>query len=178
MLSSTSYSWGTTTDYTAYWGNSFATPDLKWERTYQYDVGLDFSVWNNKLNFTLDWFLKQSKGLLFQKRVPMYNGGGTFWVNQGEIENSGIEFSINAYPLSESAGLVWETALNGSYLKNKIVDLAGNEFILDANFSNYGGAMQIMKVGYPYGSYYLYRWKGFDEKGANLYQSEIGRAHV
>ena len=174
MLSSTSYSWGTTTDYTAYWGNSFATPDLKWERTYQYDVGLDFSVWNNKLNFTLDWFLKQSKGLLFQKRVPMYNGGGTFWVNQGEIENSGIEFSINAYPLSESAGLVWETALNGSYLKNKIVDLAGNEFILDANFSNYGGAMQIMKVGYPYGSYYLYRWKGFDEKGANLYQSADG----
>jgi TonB-linked SusC/RagA family outer membrane protein len=173
MLSTTSYGWGTSSPYTGYWGNSFATPDVRWEKTYQYDIGVDLSVLESRLNLTLDWFLKDSKDLLFQKVVPSYNGGGSFWVNQGEVKNSGIEFSVNTVPVSGN-DLTWETALNASYVKNEIVDLAGSDFILDANYSNYGGAMQIMKPGYPLGSFYLYQWKGFDDAGANLYQRADG----
>lgn len=174
MLSSTSYGWGTSSPYTGYWGDTFATPDVSWEKTYQYNLGADFSVLQGKVNVTLDWFLKQSKDLLFQKSVPMYNGGGSFWVNQGEVKNSGFELGITAYPLKEGGAVDWETSFNGSYLKNEIVDLAGQDFILDAVYSNYGGAMQIMKPGYPYGSFYLYQWEGFNEKGANLYKAADG----
>ncbi len=173
MLSGTAYGWGTPNPYAGYWGDSFATPDVHWEKTYQYDIGADFSILYGKVNVTLDWFLKQSKDLLFQKKVPMYNGGGSFWVNQGEVKNSGIELGITAYPLSKGP-ITWETNFNATYVKNEIVSLAGEEYILDATYSNYGGSMQIMKPGYPYGSFYLYQWEGFDDKGANLYRAADG----
>jgi nitrogen regulatory protein PII-like uncharacterized protein len=123
---------------------------------------------NSRLNIGFDWYLKDSKDLLFQKAVPSYNGGGSFWVNQGEVKNTGVDVSVNAIPLSKQ-NLSWESTLTASFVKNEIVDLAGSDFILDANYSNYGGAMQIMKPGYPIGSFYLYQWKGFNEEGANLY---------
>jgi TonB-linked outer membrane protein, SusC/RagA family/TonB-dependent outer membrane receptor, SusC/RagA subfamily, signature region len=174
MLSATEYGWGTSKAYAGYWGNTFATPDVSWEKTYQYDLGADFSVLNGRISFSLDWFMKQSKGLLFKKSVPMYNGGGSFWVNQGEVKNTGIELGITAYPLSDDSPVGWEIGFNASHIKNEIVDLAGQDFILDASFSNYGGAMQILKPGYPYGSFYLYQWEGFDDKGATLYRAADG----
>jgi TonB-linked SusC/RagA family outer membrane protein len=172
MLSQTSYEgWGTSQSHTGYWGEKLATPDVTWEKTYQYNAGIDASVLNNRLNFTLEWFLKDSKDLLFQKPAPLYNGGGSFWVNQGEIKNSGFEFAVNAIPLSETNPLGWETSLNASYVKNEIVDLAGNDFIVGDNRTDYGGGpIQIMQVGYPLGSFYLYKWKGFNSQGANLYE--------
>ena len=170
MLSSTSYGWGTTTGYTGYWGNQFATPNLTWEKTYQYNVGLDLSLFG--VDFTVDWFKKRTVDLLFQKQVPRYNGGGTYWVNQGKLNNTGVEFSLSTFPVKST--VVWETSFNAAYVKNEVVDLAGNDFVLSANYSDLGGAMQIMKPGYPLGSFYVYQWKGFDENGANLYQKADG----
>jgi len=174
MLSATDYGFGTSSPFAGYWGYTFATPDVSWEKTYQYDLGADFSILQGKVNVTMDWFLKQSKDLLFQKAVPMYNGGGSFWVNQGEVKNSGFELGITAYPLREGGAINWETSFNGTYIKNEIVDLAGQDFILDATYSNYGGSMQILKPGYPYGSFYLYQWEGFNDEGANLYRAADG----
>lgn len=170
MLSATSYGWGTPTSYTGYWGNQFATPDLTWEKTYQYDAGIDLSLFG--VDITFDWFKKRTVDLLFQKQVPYYNGGGTFWVNQGKLNNTGVEFSLSTFPVKST--VVWETTFNAAYVKNEVVDLAGNDFVLNANYSDLGGAMQIMKPGYPLGSFYVYRWKGFDEHGANLYQKADG----
>ena len=170
MLSSTSYGWGTSTSYTGYWNNQVASPDLTWEKTSQFDVGLDLSLWGIDLSF--DWFKKRTTDLLFQKQVPRYDGGGTYWVNQGELENTGVEFSLHTFPVKTS--VVWETNFNASYVKNKVVDLAGDDFVLTTNYSNLGGAMQIMKPGYPLGSFYVYQWKGFDDHGANLYEAADG----
>lgn len=170
MLSATSYGWGTTTDYTGYWGNQFATPELTWEKTYQYDVGLDMSLLG--IDLTVDWFKKRTVDLLFQKQVPRYNGGGSYWANQGKLNNTGVEFSLTTFPVRST--LVWETSFNASYVKNEVIDLAGNDFVLTANYSDLGGSMQIMKPGYPLGSFYVYQWKGFDENGANLYQKADG----
>mgnify|MGYP002519565502 CR=1 FL=1 len=158
MLSETIYGWGTTSGYTGYWGNTFATPNLTWEKTTQYDVGLDMSF--HGVDISLDWFRKETEDLLFQKLVPSYNGGGTYWVNQGELLNTGVELSVNAFPVKGS--VVWETGFNAAYIHNEVIDLAGNEFILQANYSDLGGAMQIMKPGYPLGSFYVYQWQGFD----------------
>ena len=75
MLSGTAYGWGTSTAFTGYWGNQFPTPGITWEKTYQYDLGVDLSL--GGFNITFDWFKKMTKDLLFQKQVPKYNGGGT-----------------------------------------------------------------------------------------------------
>ena len=170
MLSGASYGWGTSTSSTGYWGNQFATPDITWEKTYQYDLGLDLSL--GGFNITVDWFKKQTKDLLFQKQVPKYNGGGTYWVNQGKLNNTGVEMSLTTFPVK--GAVTWETSLNASYVKNEVADLAGDDFVLTANYSDLGGPMQIMKPGYPMGSFYVYQWKGFDDKGANLYQKADG----
>ena len=170
MLSGASYGWGTSTSSTGYWGNQFATPDITWEKTYQYDLGLDLSL--GGFNITVDWFKKQTKDLLFQKQVPKYNGGGTYWVNQGKLNNTGVEMSLTTFPMK--GAVTWETSLNASYVKNEVADLAGDDFVLTANYSDLGGPLQIMKPGYPMGSFYVYQWKGFDDKGANLYQKADG----
>ena len=170
MLSGATYGWGTSNAYTGYWGNQFPTPDITWEKTYQYDLGVDLSL--GGFNITFDWFKKITKDLLFQKQVPKYNGGGTYWVNQGELKNMGVEFSVNTFPVKGT--VTWETGFNAAYVKNEVTDLAGSDFVLTANYSDLGGAMQIMKPGYPMGSFYVYQWKGFDEKGANLYQKADG----
>lgn len=170
MLTSTSYGWGTPTAYTGYWGYQFPTPDITWEKTYQYDLGLDLNVAG--VNLTFDWFKKKTVDLLFQKQVPRYNGGGTIWVNEGKMNNTGVEMTVSATPVQ--GALTWETTLNAAYVKNEVLDLAGNDFVLTANYSNLGGPMQIMKPGYPLGSFYVYEWQGFDEKGANLYRKADG----
>lgn len=170
MLSGASYGWGTSTSSTGYWGYQFATPSITWEKTYQYDLGLDMSI--GGFNITVDWFKKQTKDLLFQKQVPKYNGGGTYWVNQGKLNNTGVELSLTTFPVK--GAVTWETSLNASYVKNEVADLAGDDFVLTANYSDLGGPMQIMKPGYPMGSFYVYQWKGFDDKGANLYQKADG----
>ena len=170
MLTSTSYGWGTSTAYTGYWGYQFPTPDITWEKTYQYDLGLDLNVAG--VNRTFDWFKKKTVDLLFQKQVPRYNGGGTIWVNEGKMNNTGVEMTVSATPVQ--GALTWETTLNAAYVKNEVLDLAGNDFVLTANYSNLGGPMQIMKPGYPLGSFYVYEWQGFDEKGANLYRKADG----
>lgn len=170
MLSGASYGWGTSTSSTGYWGYQFATPGITWEKTYQYDLGLDISI--GGFNITVDWFKKQTKDLLFQKQVPKYNGGGTYWVNQGKLNNTGVELSLTTFPVK--GAVTWETSLNASYVKNEVADLAGDDFVLTANYSDLGGPLQIMKPGYPMGSFYVYQWKGFDDKGANLYQKADG----
>lgn len=170
MLSGVSYGWGTSTSSTGYWGYQFATPGITWEKTYQYDLGLDMSI--GGFNITVDWFKKQTKDLLFQKQVPKYNGGGTYWVNQGKLNNTGVELSLTTFPVK--GAVTWETSLNASYVKNEVADLAGDDFVLTANYSDLGGPLQIMKPGYPMGSFYVYQWKGFDDKGANLYQKADG----
>lgn len=68
MLSGVAYGWGTSNAYTGYWGNQFPTPGITWEKTYQYDLGVDLSL--GGFNITFDWFKKMTKDLLFQNKCP------------------------------------------------------------------------------------------------------------
>ena len=174
MLAPTNYDgYGSDAIHTGYWTGNLATPDVTWESTYQYNIGLDASVLDGRLSFTAEWFRKDTKDLLLRKPAPQYNGGGSFWVNQGEVRNSGVEFTITATPLTDKDIFGWETSLNASYLKNKIIDLAGSDFIVGENYTSIGGGpIQIKKVGYPIGSFYLYDWANFNDQGANLYKHQ------
>lgn len=182
MLEQLQYGWGTGTNYTGYWSNSYSSAHLRWEKTYQSNIGLDVSMLNNKVNLTVEYFNKQSKDLLFQKQLPGFMGGGPsnaghgghVWVNQGQIDNRGVEFAVTVYPLNDLSPIQWETSFNASYVKNKIVDMAGLDDVKTAYRSDLGGYMQIMKVGYPYGSFFLYPMRGFDSNGAYLYEKADG----
>ncbi|MDR2042420.1 MAG: TonB-dependent receptor [Tannerella sp.] len=160
--------------YPGYWAYLSAAPNLSWEKTYQYDAGVDFSIWEQRLSGSIDWYRKDTKDLLFRKSIPMYDGGGSTWVNQGEVENTGWEFTLHACPLNSKA-VVWESTLSAAYVRNTIQDLAGEEEIIpDRAGSGTYWNTSILRPGKPVGAFYLFDWAGIDEQGNNLYKTANG----
>ena len=169
LLAQTSYSFGGTTNYTGYWSNTLATPDLTWEKTKQFDLGLDFSMLDRRLNVSADYFYKKTVDGLLQKQIPKYDGGGTYWVNAGEISNKGIDLSLTAHIL-QNKDFKWTSSINGTYLKNRVESLAGDEFLYGTSpASGMVEEVTIIKPGYSIGSFYGYQWQGLDNKGDNIY---------
>ncbi|NMC41226.1 MAG: TonB-dependent receptor, partial [Bacteroidales bacterium] len=158
-----------------YWPEDVNNPDLHWEKTTQYDIGLDLGILNQKVNFTTDFYLKNTTDLLFEKELPDYNGGGTVWTNQGRVLNKGMEFTLNVYPV-QTKDLSWESNLTASYTDNVVKNLGGVDYLIpDASRGGmYQGGIFILKVGKPVGSFYLQDWAGFDDAGANLYRTTDG----
>ena len=178
MLSAANYGYGGTVNYPGYWSHAVSTPDLTWEKTKQVDFGLEFSLLQRRLNFTLDYYAKRTTDALLQKQIPLYDGGGNYWVNAGEITNRGFEFSINARPV-ETGNFAWSSTLTGTYNKNKVVNLAGDLYISGTTpaaglIANDG--VTRAQVGYPIGSFYVYKWLGIDPAtGDNIYEDVNGK---
>ncbi len=168
-------SYGTDQQYFGYWPEEFSNPDLHWEKTLQYNVGLDLSVLDQRLSFTTDFFIKKTTDLLFQKELPDYNGGGTIWTNLGEIQNKGLEFTMNAIP-AQTNNFTWESNFTATYTKNIVKDLGDvTRIIPDASRGGmYQGGIFLLEVDKPVGSFYLQEWAGFDDEGANLYKTADG----
>lgn len=169
LMKRVSYGFGSTNYYTGYWSESLATPDLTWEKTRQLDLGLDVSMLNRRLNISLDYFYKKTVDGLLQKTIPYYDGGGSYWVNAGEISNKGLDFSITGH-IFQGKDLNWTTTVTGTYIKNEVLSLAGSDFLYGAPAAH--GMVEevtIVKPGEPIGSFYGYVWEGLDEKGNNVY---------
>ncbi len=168
-------SYGTDNQYIGYWPAEFSNPDLHWEKTLQYNLGLDVSVLDQKLSLTTDFFLKKTTDLLFEKELPDYNGGGTVWTNLGELQNKGMEFTLNIIPV-QRANILWESTLTATYTKNIVKDLGDvTRIIPDAGRGGmFQGGVFVLEEGLPVGSFYLQEWAGFNNEGANLYVSADG----
>ena len=155
--------------YYGYWPTSLATPDVTWEKTKQVDVGLEFSVWNQRLSFSIDYFYKRTVDCLMAEPIPGYNGGGTYLANVGRIDNQGVDFSINAH-LIQTKNWNWNSTLTGTYLKNEVKSLGSNEYIYGKTPADkMADESTIVMPGYGIGSFYGYVWKGLDENGQNIY---------
>lgn len=115
-------------------------PDLKWETSEQYNVGLDVGFFDQRLTFTADAYIKNTKDLLQQIALPNASGYNSMWINNGMIENKGIEFAIEGTPI---AGKNWNWTLGGniSFTKNTIKELgmAPSDFGVLKNVSGYWG---------------------------------------
>lgn len=148
---------------------SLKDTNLKWETTKQINAGLDFAFADNRLQLTIDWYKKNTTDLLLRKPVPDFNGGGTVLTNIGEVQNSGLDFSLNAYPISTD-DFTWNANFNLSTVKNEIIDLGGPEEILtDAGGVNPGGtdaSFYSLRVGESIGQFhgatFLGTWKTAD----------------
>ena len=172
LMSKAMYAFGSSSQYTGYWiGTTVATPDLSWETTHQFDLGLDFSMLNRRLNVSFDYFDKRTKDGLLQRTIPNYDGGGSYWVNAAEVSNRGIDFSINA-TLFDTHDFTWNTTLNGTYLKNEVKDLGGLDFVSGvspaAGMIPTDGVTRV-EVGQPIGAFYGYTWKGLDAEGRDSF---------
>ena len=85
-------------------------PDLKWETSEQYNVGVDVGFFDQRLTFTADAYIKNTKDLLQQIAIPVASGYRSMWINNGKIENKGIEFAVEGIPV---AGKNWNWIVGG-----------------------------------------------------------------
>lgn len=155
-------------------------PDLKWEKTTTYNVGLDFGFLNNRINGAVDYYYRKTTDLL----NSVFVSAGTNFKNKvlsnvGSLENSGIEFSINAKPIV-TTDLTWDLGFNITYNKNEITKLTtgDSENYYVAAGDNIGGGrdMKAMAhaVGHPASSFYVYQ-QVYDENGKPIENEFVDR---
>ncbi len=174
LLSAANVYYGTTTPSPGYWSDTMPTPDLKWERTKQVDVGLDFGFMNGRIDVTLDWYYKRTYDALLNTTPPAYLGGKPYVVNAGEVSNTGLDISITA-GIIQTRDWTWSTTLQGSYMKNRVEKLTAQEPALysGSTVSILNDAL-VVKEGESIGSFYGYRWAGVDEGGYDTYYTASG----
>ncbi|MCF8202337.1 MAG: TonB-dependent receptor [Crocinitomicaceae bacterium] len=154
-----------------------ANPDLKWETTRQFNVGVDLT-WLKVLNFTTNYFIKNTNDLLFQPDVSAllgsYGPGGyPPIINAGDVSNKGWEFEV-AYQ-SDRKNLL-QTGLNFNFttINNKVVSVpAGVQYIPGASFSVGGDVATRFQEGYEIGYFF-----GYQTAGVFQTQEEIDNAAV
>lgn len=135
-----------------------ANPDLKWEKTAQWDVGFDLGVLDNRISLEADFFLKKTKDLLYEAPVPATSGKRSMMSNIGSMENKGIELTLNTVNI-KTADFQWSSSFNISFLKNEITQLGVNneDKLVDPDFL---GKNVILRVGEPVGSFWGYKLLG------------------
>ncbi|MEO8764063.1 MAG: TonB-dependent receptor [Ginsengibacter sp.] len=140
--------------------SQLANPDLKWESTRAADLGVEASIFKNRISIEVDIYKRLTSDLLLDREVPGTSGFSTKFENIGKLNNKGIEITINTVNIS-SKNLRWTTNLNFSSNKNKVTDLGGQ--ILGVYQSK---AME----GQPLGIFFAREFAGADpETGDGLY---------
>jgi TonB-linked SusC/RagA family outer membrane protein len=146
---------------------------LKWETTAQSDIGVDVGLLNNRINITADYYIKNTRDLLNNVTLPSSLGYTYTIQNIGKIQNKGFEFSVNATVLE--GAFKWNVGTNLSINKNKVVKLYGGNDILGGTIgAAVNDNVNILREGYPLGSFYGYVEKGYDEKGLIAYEDYNG----
>lgn len=155
--------------------NQNENPDLKWEVLQQTNIGLDFAFLNNRLRGTLEVYDKQTKDMLFNYSVPVppYKTN-QLQANVGQMQNQGIEFSLN-YDVLQKADFSWTVGLIGSKYNTKVKTLSNSEFQTGAiRFSPFGGRglsdvfAAILEEGKPLGQFQIPEFAGFDPKDGSM----------
>lgn len=111
----------------AYLSNDgIGNPDLKWETTKTFNTGVDFSLFKSRLNGNIEFYVANTSDLLMVRTVPIMNGYSKIWDNVGKTRNIGVEVSLNSTNV-ETKDFTWNTSLNFSLNRDKIVDLRGDK---------------------------------------------------
>ena len=141
-------------------------PDLKWEKTAQADIGLDFGFFNNRITGELDYYNKKTEDLLLAVNIPSTTGYNSVVRNLGTMTNKGFEVVINTRNI-ETRDFKWSTSFNLGYNKNEVTDIQGQVIT---------SGVQRAVEGQPIGSFFLQRFVGADpETGDAVYLDIDGK---
>ncbi|SFC91483.1 SusC/RagA family TonB-linked outer membrane protein [Flavobacterium phragmitis] len=160
-MGSVNYSFGGTL-YTGLAPTRLANPDLKWEKTTQYNVGLDLSLLDRKINFVFDVYYKKTNDLLISVPVPLSSGYATILQNIGGVENKGLEIGLTTENI-KTEKFAWNSNIVFSANKNKVTEIGNgvNEFFpVVPNGSLLQQQPVIVKVGLPLGTFWGYKTNG------------------
>ncbi len=137
---------------------SFGNPDLKWEVTNQYDLGLELGLWEDRVTFEGDVYYKKTNDLLLSAPIPWSTGLSSVTQNIGSVENRGVELAVNSVNIN-NANFTWSTNVNWAANRNKVLKLGVND---DDIFPGpwFLGQTNILRIGEPIGSFWGYKRLG------------------
>ena len=136
-----------------YYASGIVDTDLGWEKSYEFNVGLDFGFLNNRLTGTIDWYHKKSKDLLYKVNLPLESGGVVMSTNVGSVKNVGIEIGLSSINI-DTRDWTWTTSLMFSHNENEVLEING---ISDRIIN---GTSNSLFVGYPVNNVYNYVFDG------------------
>lgn len=145
--------------------------ELKWEEAEQTNIGIDVSLFNNRVSLTADAYIKKTKDLLLNAPLPTSTGFDSATRNIGEIENKGLEFALNTSNI-ETENLSWNTGFNISFNRNQVVDLVGQE-LLQGGITGGRGEPSLVREGEPLGMLYGYVFGGVDSATGDAYYIDV-----
>ncbi|MBN8674499.1 MAG: TonB-dependent receptor [Chitinophagales bacterium] len=149
-----------------------ANPELKWEKSEQTDIGIDFGFFGNRLTGEIDYYVRNTKDLIYAVPVVGTTGFSSQLTNVGSMQNKGFEFVLNSLNFN-GRNFKWNSSLNLSKNKNKIVKLDGDQTLIPGNDGRY---LNSLIVGEGVGVFYGPRFAGADPaNGDALYYKEDGK---
>ena len=158
-------------------------PDLRWEKKFEYNLGLDYAFLDNRLYGSLDVYYRQTRDLLWDYEVPTppYQFP-TLLANAGQMDSYGVELVLSGVAV-QSKDWTWVTTPTISFNRNYVTKLSDpskgfNYDVTESGEVNDNGVMnvktQILKEGYPVGSFYGYKFEGFKSDGTWMYRTPVG----
>lgn len=166
----------------AYGPTQAENPNLQWEKTATANIGIDFAVLKGKLSGTVEWYDKNTTGMIYSYRVnPVLVPVGSIIANGGSMSNKGIEVSLSATPV-RTANFSWTTGLNLAHNTNKITSLTNPLFVGGDSIrttqpegsGQTGSTLQILKAGLPLGQFFTLQYAGKNDKGVSQYINQKG----
>jgi TonB-dependent starch-binding outer membrane protein SusC len=153
-----------------------ANPDLKWERTAQWNIGLDFSILNDRLSITAEVYSKTTNDLLLERSIPATSGFTTSLQNVGSVENRGVELVLDA-DVVQGTDFTWNANANISFNRNEVLDLGGAmEIILGSGLCSracWNNRDILLQVGQPIGLFRGYTFDGIWQSQEQIDNSTI-----
>ncbi len=150
-----------------YYPYNLSNPNLKWETTEQYNAGIDLGFFNNRIRFTADWYLKNTRDLLLEAVVPASSGFEVEMRNVGSMKNKGVEISLETVNV-KTHDFEWDMSFNIAFNRNKVTALNDNQYSLfrgtswEQRFNSQ--YPYITQVGKPSGMMYGFLYEGTYKK--------------
>lgn len=148
--------------------DAIGNDNLTWELNKPLDLGIDISVLKNRVNLTVDYYIRKTSNLLLNEPLSLTSGFSTILRNIGSMENKGIEVALNLVPV-KTKDFEWNFNMNFSQNKNKITSLVNNADVLDGVY--------IRRVGYDFQTFYVRQFAGVDPaNGDPLWYTDLNKS--
>ncbi|HWV72632.1 MAG TPA: TonB-dependent receptor [Pseudosphingobacterium sp.] len=149
--------------------NTLGNPSLGWEKMREFNAGIDFVGFNNRLTFSVDYYHRNTQDLLLNVEIPESSGFSTVTENRGDVLNRGLELGLNSVNISKD-NFNWSTNLNISFNRNKVLALGRSDDPIYSGVSSEGNPTNITKIGSPVGLLFGYVAEGIYQNEADLAQ--------
>ncbi len=157
--------------------SNLENPDLQWEVTRESNIGIDLSLFSGRLQTSIDGYSNLTSKLLFSQPIPLTTGFGSIQGNIGEVSNQGVELSLNS--INFDGDFRWSTSLNIAKNVNMVKSLSDTLPIFRGYTANGAGNTNIVKVGYPLGTFWGLNFLGVDPAtGDAIYEDINGDGQI